>query len=218
MAFGLPHQVEYDTTIYSRPNLSPIQWTYGAPIEFQAVLADISACRDQSPTARDWRNIEQWLLTWQSLPGEHSFTESWMMIAWYAVQESWRLALLIYLYMAVCDIPSDDPRIQSHVKQILQVVGTVKKQGFSGAHVSFFVQYLMVGISARNEGHRKVARDELLAPTGTKIWSMRAPDFVPVLDHLWHGAAANGRPIKWSDYMHSRKIMLPVLNDAATNP
>lgn len=40
---------------------------------------------------------------------------------------------------------------------------------------------------------------------------MRGVDFVPVLDHLWHGAAVNGRPIKWSDYMRSREIMLPVV-------
>ncbi|CAE6436383.1 unnamed protein product [Rhizoctonia solani] len=219
MAFGLPHQVEYDTTIYPRLDLSPsIQWTYGSPIEFQAVLADINNCRDRFPTARDWRDIEQRLLTWQSRPGEHMFTESWMTIAWYAVQESWRLALLVYLYMAVCGISSDDPRIQSRIKQILQVVGTIRKQESSNAHVSFFVQYLMVGICARSEEHREVARDKLLAATGSKTWLMRASDFVPVLDHLWHGVAANGRPVKWSDYMHSRQVVLPVLNDGVTNP
>ncbi|KAJ1305330.1 hypothetical protein OPQ81_000347 [Rhizoctonia solani] len=78
------------------------------------------------PAARDWNEIErieQWLLAWQSRSGEHTFAESWMMIAWYAVQESWRLALLVYLYLAVYNASSDDPRIIPHVKQILQVVG-----------------------------------------------------------------------------------------------
>lgn len=218
MASGLPQQVEYDTTHYTRPiissayaNHSSHQWAHSSPSEFQLVLADINACRDKSPMARDWEDIERWLLTWQSQPAEYEFPESWMTIGWYAVQESWRLALLAYLYMAVCGASSDDPRIQSCIKQILQVVGTIKKHGKSDANVSFFVQYLIVGICARSEAHRKVTRDRLLAPRETKLWLLRASDFVPVLDHLWHGAAAGGRPVKWEDYVRSREAVLPIV-------
>ncbi|KAJ1305333.1 hypothetical protein OPQ81_000349 [Rhizoctonia solani] len=181
------------------------------PEDLVLVLADINACRDKSPAARDWKEIENFLITWQSRPTEVEFTKPWMKMAWYAVQESWRFALLAYLYMAVCGASSDDPRIQLCIKQILQVVGTVKKQGSSDANMSFFVQYLMVGICARNEAHRKIARDKLCASNETKLWLLRASDFVPVLDHLWHGAAAGGRPITWSDYMRSREASLPVL-------
>jgi hypothetical protein len=39
---------------------------------------------------------------------------------------------------------------------------------------------------------------------------MRASNFVYVLDDLWHGAAAGGRPIKWNDYVRSRETVLPV--------
>jgi hypothetical protein len=107
MAIGIPQQVEYDTTAYARPiapstqpsAASSHQWSLSSPSDFQLVLADINACRDKSPVARDWRDIEQWLLTWQSPPAEYEFTKPWMKMAWYAVQESWRLALLIYLYM-----------------------------------------------------------------------------------------------------------------------
>jgi hypothetical protein len=100
MASGLPQLIEYDTTIYQRPKHSaPHQWLHSSPTELQLVLTDINACRDKSPHARDWRDIEQQLLTWQSSHAECTFTESWMTIAWHAVQESWRLALLVYLYL-----------------------------------------------------------------------------------------------------------------------
>lgn len=46
---------------------------------------------------------------------------------------------------------------------------------------------------------------------GTRFWLLRSVEFVPVLDDLWHGAAANGRPIKWSDYVRSREKVLPVV-------
>ncbi|CAE7212359.1 unnamed protein product [Rhizoctonia solani] len=217
MASGLPQQIEYDTTIYPQPRCSPRtkassshQWVHSSPTEFQLVLADINACRDKSPVARDRRDIEQWLVTWQSRHAEYEFTESWMTVAWYAVQESWRLALLVYLYLAVYDVPSDDPRIQSCVKQVLQVVGTIKKRDNSDANVSLFVQYLTIGICARSETHRKLVRDKLSTHNEIRLWILRASDFVPVLDHLWHGAAAGGRPIKWSDYMRSREAALPI--------
>ncbi|CEL53624.1 hypothetical protein RSOLAG1IB_06479 [Rhizoctonia solani AG-1 IB] len=145
MVSGLPQQIEYDTKIYSQlPPLSRYQLTHGFPTELLLILADINACRDKSPYAHDWRDIEHQLLKWQSCHTEHMFTESWMTIAWYAVQESWRLALLIYLYLAVCNVSSEDSRVQSRAKQILQVAGTVKKRGPSNASVSFCNQYLMV--------------------------------------------------------------------------
>ncbi|CAE6369385.1 unnamed protein product [Rhizoctonia solani] len=211
MAFGLPQQVEYDTTVYSPPAHSPShQWAHSTPAHFQLLLADINACRDKSPNAREWREIESCLQTWRFQSEEDTFTESWMTIAWYAVQESWRLALLAYLYMAVCETFSNDSRVQSCIKQVLQVIGIVKERGLSSMHVSFFVQYLIVGICARTEAHRKVVYEKLSACNTTRFWFMRAADFVPVLDHLWHGAAAGGRPIRWSDYMRSREMILPV--------
>ncbi|CAE6421724.1 unnamed protein product [Rhizoctonia solani] len=213
MASGLPQHVDYDTTFHRRCGIfASHQWVHSSPIEFQLVLADINACRDKSLTrVRKWGDIECWLLNWESRPGEYTFTESWMMVAWYAVQESWRLALLVYLYLAVCDASSDDPRIQSCVKQILQVVGTVKKRASSDVNASFFFQYLMVGICARSEIQRKLVRDKLGSEKETKLWLMRAIDFAPVLDHLWHNAAADGRPVKWGDYIRSREAVLPIV-------
>lgn len=42
------------------------------------------------------------------------------------------------------------------------------------------------------------------------LWLLHGVEFVPVLDHLWHGVAADGRPIRWSDYMASRQVALPI--------
>ncbi|CEL53618.1 hypothetical protein RSOLAG1IB_06473 [Rhizoctonia solani AG-1 IB] len=144
MISGLPQRVEYDTAIYSQFSYSsPYQLAHGLPTELSLALADINTCRDKSLHARDWRDIERQLLMWQSHHAEHTFAESWMTIAWHAVQESWRLALLVYLYLAVCNVSSDDQRVQSRAKQILQIAGTVKKRGPSNASISFGNQYLM---------------------------------------------------------------------------
>ncbi|KAG8697620.1 hypothetical protein FRC11_014960, partial [Ceratobasidium sp. 423] len=101
MIFGLPQQVEYDTSVGPFPkDFLSHEWAHGAPAEFQILLADINACRDKRPGARDWRELEHVLVHWEAQYTQHDGTwESWMVIAWLAVQESWRLTLLIYLYL-----------------------------------------------------------------------------------------------------------------------
>jgi hypothetical protein len=101
MSFGLPQQIEYDTTVETLPaDFLPQEWATGTPVEFQILLSDINSCRDKSPRARDWKDIEHTLVQWESrvIPTD-DYWESWMVVAWLAVQESWRLSLLVYLYL-----------------------------------------------------------------------------------------------------------------------
>ncbi|CAE6455686.1 unnamed protein product, partial [Rhizoctonia solani] len=59
MLSGLPQQIEYNTDVYSPvPLPSWHQLTHEFPTELILVLADINACRDNSPYARGWRDIE----------------------------------------------------------------------------------------------------------------------------------------------------------------
>ncbi|CAE6437070.1 unnamed protein product [Rhizoctonia solani] len=213
MVFGVPQQVEYDTSTGSLPeDPASYEWSHSSPIEFQLLLAEINACRDKRPKVRDWREIERQLVTWIARPAQHDGTwESWMVVAWLAVQESWRLTLLAYLYLAVCGASSDEPRVQLCVSQVLQVLGTVKKHDSPDVNIPFFIQYHMAGICAIRESHRKIVHDKLSSNSETKFWRLRGTDFVPVLDHLWHGAGSDGRPIKWTDYIHSREVLFPIV-------
>ncbi|CAE6436319.1 unnamed protein product [Rhizoctonia solani] len=211
MAYSLPQLVEYDTSVTSLPDeLYGYSWAHGCPTEFQIALAEINARRDGTGT-RDWRVIEHSLLTWQSRPSPREAEwESWMVVAWLAVQESWRHALLAYLYMALCGASSDDPRVQGSVKQILRIVKTVKKPERPVASIHFFAQYFIAGVCARTEAQRTLVRDKLTNMPESRNWLVHGNIFVPVLEHLWTGAGAGGRPVKWEDYVFSRERVLPV--------
>ncbi|KDN34276.1 hypothetical protein RSAG8_12628, partial [Rhizoctonia solani AG-8 WAC10335] len=185
-------------------------WAHGCPTEFQIALAEINACRDGRST-RDWRAIERSLLAWEPRPSpQEAEWESWMVVAWLAVQESWRHALLAYLYMALCGASSDDARVQASVRQILRIVKIVKKPERPVASVHFFAQYFIVGVCARTETQRTLVRNKLTNMSESRNWLVHGNIFVPVLEHLWTGAGAGGRPIKWEDYAFSRERVLPV--------
>lgn len=130
----------------------------------------------------------------------------------------------------MCEVNSEDPRVQSAVKQIVQMARTIQSDDQLELHL--FIPCLIVcsfsflplsspgtnpciffsqaGVAARQESHRALIRNKILTSRNEKIWVLRGADFAPVLDHLWHGAAAGGRPSTWEDYVSSRFAMLPI--------
>ncbi|CAE6442541.1 unnamed protein product [Rhizoctonia solani] len=212
MVYGFSQRVEYDTDIEPfHHEHHPVELMNCFPGEFQILLAKINNCRDRGAAVGDWQNIEQRLLSWTSGPkfglkGE----DSWKLIAWVAVQETWRQTLLIYLYLAVCGVPTDDQRIQSSLRQLFQLMGVIRRQNPPVANVHFFAQCLIAGICSQTEKRRWLVRERLGHATETRFWVFRGLEVVPVLEHLWQGAASGGRAVTWNDYIHSRRATLPL--------
>ncbi|KAG9124374.1 hypothetical protein FRC07_011843 [Ceratobasidium sp. 392] len=214
MLYALPQAVDYDTTVQPfGTDIHIVEWVYGCPVELQMVLADINARFNRSRAGKDfdWQRMEQRLKSWKPAMSTSEEDQSWRAVARLAVQESWRHTLLIYLYMALCEITSDDARVQASVRQVFQLTSTVKPTEAPSINIHLFAQYLVAGACARSETQRAVARERLGGGFDEGLMILRSSDFVPVLDHLWHGAAANGQPIRWSDYARSRQATLPIL-------
>ncbi|KAG8731410.1 hypothetical protein FRC12_019753 [Ceratobasidium sp. 428] len=207
MVYGLPQVIEYDTSTPLAPlGVWPCEWVHGCPIQLQFALVDINKhcnSRIQVGPELDWRPIEHRIKSWQPTVQALSGNDSWKTIATMVVQESWRHSLLIYLYMGVCGARSDDERVQASVQQVFQLVSSVDYFPTPSLAAHFLAQYLMAGAFARSEKQRDKAHEKLTGAFQSGVWLIRGADFVPVLDHLWHGAAVNGQPIRWSDYVRS---------------
>ncbi|CAE7132138.1 unnamed protein product [Rhizoctonia solani] len=212
MAYGVPHLVEYSTDtepFHTEPHTT--EWMNCVPGEFLILLAKINICRDQGLLAEDWQDIERRLVTWEPrLRFKPQGLDSNRSVAWLALQESWRQTLLIYLYLALCGARTDDLRIQFSLRQIFQIVKTIKRQDSPIGNIHFFVPYLIAGICSRTEKQRRLVRERLGCATESRFWLFHGPDIIPVLDHLWLGAAIGGQPITWDDYIRSRHVMLPL--------
>ncbi|CEL54147.1 hypothetical protein RSOLAG1IB_06858 [Rhizoctonia solani AG-1 IB] len=211
MAYGVPQIMDYETaTLIHGEELHPIEWFHCCPHEFQICIAEMNRRCATSYVAPDWHVIEHRLLSYKVPLISVDHAESWKTIARVAVVESWRQTLLIYLYMAVCGVSSDDTRVQSAVRQTFQLFEVVKRQEPPKINVHFMFQYLIAGACTRSEKQRALARERLLDSFDNECWPLPGCEMVPVLDHLWHGAAANGQPFRWSDYITSRQIAVPI--------
>ncbi|CAE6485919.1 unnamed protein product [Rhizoctonia solani] len=196
MAYGLPQVVDYETaTPCPAPDVHPIEWVHCCPLEFQVCIAQMNKSCAKSYVAPDWRAIEHRLLAYKAPLGDMDNAESWKTIA--------RLA-------AVCGVSSDDARVQSAVRQTFQLFKMVKREEPPKVNVHFMIQYLIAGACTRSEKQRAFVRERLLNAYDNACWMLPGCELVPVLDHLWHGAAANGRSFKWSDYITSRQVALPI--------
>ncbi|KAF8606248.1 hypothetical protein BDV93DRAFT_521081, partial [Ceratobasidium sp. AG-I] len=206
MVYGMPQVLEYDT---STPPLNramrPIQGCPILPAQLHIALIDMNNLCGQIYIGDDWRSIEQRILSWEAPTRDTTDVESWRVITQLAIEESWRHTLLIYLYMAVCCVSSDDVRVQSSVRQIFRLIESLKGQASSCVHQYFFAQYVVAGACTPLENHRAITRERLADTKQNGLCLLRGSDLVVVLDHLWHGAAANGRAIRWSDYLMSRQ-------------
>ncbi|KAB5591705.1 hypothetical protein CTheo_4869 [Ceratobasidium theobromae] len=150
MVFGVPQLVEYSMDFelfHTEPHY--IEWVFGCPTKLLILLARINTHRDWG-SQFGWEDIESRLISWQTQPGMVSREmESWKLVAWVAVQESWRQTLLIYLYLAVCGTSSDDARVQTAARQVFQLMGTIRRQDPPFANVHYLAQYLIVSRLAR---------------------------------------------------------------------
>jgi hypothetical protein len=252
MIYGLPQIVDYDTsTPVFKTSVYPVQWLHGCPPELQIAFVEINqqfAQRSVLGPEQDWTDIEKRLWEWETPLDTVPERDSCKVVARLAVQESWRHALLVYLYMvrcficmdireydliflhlcqAVCGVTSYDPRVQFSVQQIFSLIKSIKLEKRTMVNVEFFIQHMIVslppspvprarssqmkaGACTHLETQRLIVHDRLTM-SSNDMWIFRGSDYALILDHLWHGAAANGRPIRWNDYVHSRRVILPVV-------
>lgn len=107
-ALGTSSFAQYDTSDF--PILPvvvrPLEWVHGIPVEFVVNIVQVNAwrtCNPGIPNANDWPELELRTLAWMprtmELVGEDSCEDSYEVITRLAVQETWRHAVLIYIYM-----------------------------------------------------------------------------------------------------------------------
>ncbi|KAL5631813.1 hypothetical protein ACGC1H_000011 [Rhizoctonia solani] len=204
LVLGVMPLAEYDPgELRGVTNLPlPTEVFHGIPIEWILIVGHIYA------RTSDWRNLETQILSWRPRISDIWGEESAELVFRIAIQESWRHAILVYIYLSMCGVDSLDQRVQASVKQIVRLMEVVHVPPMD-VHLS--TPCVIAGIAARYETQRALIYQKLLSFRNTHIWVLRGADFAPILKHFWHGVGVNGGGVTWCDYVNSRCALLPLL-------
>ncbi|EUC67673.1 fungal zn(2)-cys(6) binuclear cluster domain protein [Rhizoctonia solani AG-3 Rhs1AP] len=103
LVLGIPPLVEYGYDGECHPASHGLEWIHGTPLTLVQAIAQVNSWRAGSRVPlNDWRVLEGRVLAWEPGPivpdDENPGTGD---VARLAVQESWRHAVLIYIYMGM---------------------------------------------------------------------------------------------------------------------
>ncbi|CAE6468888.1 unnamed protein product [Rhizoctonia solani] len=145
-----------------------MQWLYGVPDRLVVTLARMNALREDFGLCveeRYIRELEAEIASFRVVlgrSGDPSFTVARMI-----VQECWRQAAYIYLYMGLGGANSDDARVQRVHKRFMQTF----KESHPGRHPDLFLVFPMaiLGISTRRPEDQELIRHRMPSASTTSF-------------------------------------------------
>ncbi|KAJ1305404.1 hypothetical protein OPQ81_000416 [Rhizoctonia solani] len=175
LALGTSPQLQYDTTSLWTDKAPGhyMEWIHGVPVGILIILAKINAWRALRMTGevvQNWSSchgIEGRLNNWNPIV-DHTEEPS-NDIARLAIQEAWRQAALIYMYMGISEVNSADPRVEKAVRQVVQIGNTITVGSPFERHL--LVPCIIAGVGARRERHRAALRSKIVSETFRTITS-----------------------------------------------
>ncbi|CAE6506366.1 unnamed protein product [Rhizoctonia solani] len=189
-----------------------LEWLYGIPDRFILLFAWINGLRedfygrevDPDIVAR----VEEQIKNERVGQNLHTVGDSdpVFRIRRLVVQEVWRQAVSLFLYMALCGANALDPRVEKAFSIMIRLVRETKPGRNPDAFL--FIPMLACGVAARNEKDRDIFRQRMLAVRECSVPGIVGNGGVRVLKDIWARTDAEGRPAVWSDFSKSyRKVV-----------
>ncbi|KAH7345524.1 hypothetical protein B0J17DRAFT_640211 [Rhizoctonia solani] len=175
-----------------------LQWLYGVPDRLVVTLARMNALREDFGLCVGEsyiRELEEEIASFRvvlGLSGDPAFTIARMM-----VQECWRQAAYIYLYMALGGANSEDARVKRAHKTFMQTF----KDSRPGRHPDLFLVFPMaiLGLTTRRPEDQDLIKRRMLSLPDCARRRTLGNEVVRILEHVWAQTKLTGRPITWSD-------------------
>ncbi|KAH7334167.1 hypothetical protein B0J17DRAFT_675610, partial [Rhizoctonia solani] len=118
----------------------------------------------------------------------------------FVVQECWRQAAFIYLYMAVCGDPSDTPRVQQAFRHYIRLLNGTKPGRLPDEFLILTLQ--LIYPAAQRSRDREVIKQRVFSRDRTHVTTTF---ILSIMDNVWGRSDAEGRPIVWSDVAASQR-------------
>ncbi|CAE6441981.1 unnamed protein product [Rhizoctonia solani] len=191
------YNTHFDKEFRDREDVG-MQWFNGIPGEFILIMARINMLlTDRWATVEPGviAEIEQQLKDFKSTPGKSP--DAYLMVARLAVQECWRLAVLVHLYMSLCGANAKDPRVEKAQRSFMRVLDRTKPS--RTPDIFLLAPLNLVGRVTYRPREREIIRQRLLNLQECAHPGTCGNDTVRILEDVWARADAEGRPAVLSD-------------------
>ncbi|KAG9126956.1 hypothetical protein FRC07_001255 [Ceratobasidium sp. 392] len=175
-----------------------LQWMHGVPDQFIMLLARMNMLRvDFAPNVDPQivDEIEAEIRDFRPVLGVS--TDPFLTVARLGVQESWRQALYIYLYMGLCGADASDPRVEKALKGFIRLLEGTKPGRTPDSFL--IVPMIVAGVASRRPQDRKIIQSRMLNLRECSQPDTAGHETVLTMSELWLRTDAEARPAVWMD-------------------
>ncbi|EUC60315.1 fungal-specific transcription factor domain protein [Rhizoctonia solani AG-3 Rhs1AP] len=176
------------------------QWLHGVPDQFILLLAWINTLYGRqlegvNVDPRVLAQIESDLSNVELLPVDS--TDPALKIGRTVVQECWRHAVYVYLYMTLYGAHSKDPRVERALKGFMRLVNGINPGRNPDSFLA--VPMIIAGVAASKQRDRVTIRRRILGLQECQNPASSWNDHVRILEDVWTRVSTEGRVAKWPD-------------------
>ncbi|CAE6383326.1 unnamed protein product [Rhizoctonia solani] len=196
--YRLPFSFELSERVFRAQEDCGLYWLHGLPDQFIIMIAWINSLCETPEYRTNSELITQIEETLQQIRiNINQPSDSALRIGRTVVQECWRYAMLVYLYMVLCGANANDPRVVRAQKGFMRLAKGIKP----GRNPDAFLvsPMIIVGVATSKERDRGILRQRVLNLREYATPSTAGNDSWIQVEDVWARSKAEGRAAVWSD-------------------
>ncbi|CAE6444940.1 unnamed protein product [Rhizoctonia solani] len=174
-----------------------MQWFYGVPDRLVVTLARMNALREDYGDCVDAtiiQELESEIANFQ--PVLRLLDEPTLMVCKLVVQECWRQAAYIYLYMGLCGANSLDPRVRLAQARFMELFQGAKPG--RNPDVFLILPMIMLGVATHSTEEQDMIHRRMMNQPECSRQGTSGNDLLKILNEIWTRPKRLG-PVVWYD-------------------
>ncbi|GAB1526370.1 hypothetical protein RhiTH_009537 [Rhizoctonia solani] len=187
--YDLSHPAHVSESLFNAEDGPGLRWLYGVPDWLMVILARMNTLLEDYGSCVDpgiAKELEEEIRSERTIVA--ASVDPSMSMGRIVVQESWRLAALIYLFMALCGADSKDARVTKVHSKFMKLYTGVEARRNPDSFLVF--PMLILGLPTSRAEDRTTIRSRMLGLQECSKPNTFGNEVVRILDDIWSRADA----------------------------
>ncbi|ELU36638.1 fungal zn(2)-Cys(6) binuclear cluster domain-containing protein [Rhizoctonia solani AG-1 IA] len=187
--YDLSHPAHVSESLFNAEDGPGLRWLYGVPDWLMVILARMNTLLEDYGSCVDpgiAKELEEEIRSERTIVA--ASVDPSMSMGRIVVQESWRLAALIYLFMALCGADSKDARVSKVHSKFMKLYTGVEARRNPDSFLVF--PMLILGLPTSRAEDRTTIRSRMLGLQECSKPNTFGNEVVRILDDIWSRADA----------------------------